>query len=92
MLAFIESVEIILCPTAPSPAPRHGQGLETMFNDTLPYSLTGQPCVVVPSGRSRDGLPIGVQIVGRVWREDLAVAAARSIEATVGGWRQPSMG
>lgn len=92
MLAFIESVEIILCPTAPSPAPRHGQGLETMFNYTLPYSLTGQPCVVVPSGRSRDGLPIGVQIVGRVWREDLAVAAARSIEATVGGWRQPSMG
>ncbi len=62
-----------------------------MFNYTLPYSLTGQPCVVVPSGRSRDGLPIGVQIVGRAWREDQAVAAARSIETTIGGWRQPSM-
>lgn len=91
MLTFMESVEIILCPTAPAPAPLHGEGLETMFNYTLPYSLTGQPCVVVPSRRSRDGLPIGVQIVGRVWREDQAVAAARSIEATIGGWRQPSM-
>ena len=62
-----------------------------MFNYTLPYSLTGQPCVVVPSGRSRDGLPIGVQVVGRVWREDHAVAAARSIETTIGGWLQPSI-
>jgi amidase len=90
MLMFMESVEIIVCPTAPTPAPLHGEGLETMFNYTLPYSLTGQPCVVVPSGRSRDGMPIGVQIVGRAWREDQAVAAARSIETTIGGWRQPS--
>ena len=35
------------------------------------------------------GLPIGVQTVGRMWREDQAVAAARSIETTIGGWRQP---
>ena len=91
LLTFMESVEIIVCPTAPSPAPLHGQGLETMFNYTLPYSLTGQPCIVVPSGRSRDGLPIGVQIVGRAWREDQAVAAARFIESTTGGWRQPSI-
>ena len=88
MLSFMESVELIVCPTAPTPAPLHGDGLETMFNYTLPFSLTGQPCVVVPSGRSRDGLPIGVQIVGRAWREDQAVAAARSIETTVGGWRR----
>jgi hypothetical protein len=36
----------------------------------------------VPSGRSRDRLPIGVQIVGRAWREDQAVAAAGSVETT----------
>jgi len=91
MLTFMESVDVIVCPTAPTPAPLHGEGLDTMFNYTLPYSLTGQPCVVVPSGRSPDGLPIGVQIVGRVWREDQAIAAARTIETTIGGWRQPSM-
>ena len=91
MLAFMESVDLILCPTAPTPAPLHGHGADTMFNYTLPYSLTGQPCVVVPSGRSGDGLPIGVQIVGRVWREDQALAAARNIETAIGGWRRPSI-
>jgi amidase len=91
MLAFMESVEIIVCPAAPTPAPFQGEGLETMFNYTLPYSLTGQPCVVVPAGRASNGLPIGVQIIGRAWREDQAVAAAHSIETAIGGWRQPSM-
>jgi amidase len=91
MLAFMDSVELILCPTAPTPAPLQGEGLETMFHYTLPYSLTGQPCVVVPSGRSGDGLPIAVQIVARAWREDQAVAAAQCIETTLGGWRQPPM-
>ena len=85
----MESVEILLCPAAPTPAPRHGEGLETMFSYTLPYSLTGQPCVVVPAGLSPDRLPIGVQVVARGWREDQAVAAARVIEAAIGGWRRP---
>jgi amidase len=89
MLSFMETVDIIVCPTAPGPADLHGQGLEKMFHYTLPFSLTGQPCVVVPSGRSSEGLPIGVQVVGRVWREDVAIAAARCIELTVGGWRRP---
>jgi amidase len=89
MLAFMESVDIIVCPTAPGPAALHGEGLETIFHYTLPFSLTGQPCVVVPSGRSGEGLPIGVQVVSRVWREDVAIAAARHIEATIGGWRRP---
>ncbi|CAN5216572.1 amidase [soil metagenome] len=89
MLAFMELVDIIVCPTGPGPAASHGEGLDAMFHYTLPFSLSGQPCVVVPSGRSREGLPIGVQVVGRVWREDVAVAAARYLELTVGGWRRP---
>jgi amidase len=89
MLAFMESVDIVVCPTAPGPAALHGEDVETLFHYTLPFSLTGQPCVVVPSGRSGEGLPIGVQVVGRLWREDVAIAAARRIEATIGGWRRP---
>ena len=89
MLAFMDSFDLVVCPTSPGPADVHGQGVETMFHYTLPFSLTGQPCVVVPSGRSRGGLPIGVQIVAAVWREDAAIAAARWIETTVGGWRRP---
>jgi amidase len=89
ILAFMESFDVIVCPTSPGPAERHGEGLDTMFQYTLPFSLTGQPCVVVPSGRSKEGLPIGVQVVAKVWREDVAIAAARCIESTVGGWRRP---
>jgi amidase len=89
MLAFMESVDIIVCPTAPGPAAFHGEALDMMFHYTLPFSLTGQPCVVVPCGRSGEGLPIGVQVVGRVWREDVAIAAAKYIEATIGGWQRP---
>jgi amidase len=91
MLSFMELVDVILCPTAPAPAPLHGDNLDDMFRYTLPYSLSGQPCVVVPSGRSKDGLPIGVQVVGRTWREDEAIAAARCIEDTLGGWCPPPM-
>jgi Asp-tRNA(Asn)/Glu-tRNA(Gln) amidotransferase A subunit family amidase len=89
MLSFMESVDLILCPTAPAPAPPHGEDLDDMFRYTLPYSLSGQPCVVVPSGRSKDGLPIGVQVVGRTWREHEAIAAARCIEDALGGWCPP---
>lgn len=91
MLAFMESVDIVVCPTAPGPATLHGENVETLFHYTLPFSLTGQPCLVVPSGRSGDRLPIGVQVVGRMWREDTAIAAAQRIEATIGGWRRPSV-
>jgi amidase len=78
-----------VCPTSPGPANLHGEGLDTMFNYTLPFSLSGQPCVVVPSGRSAEGLPIGVQLVGPVWREDVVLAVAGYLEHVVGGWRRP---
>ncbi|MDP9227270.1 MAG: amidase [Actinomycetota bacterium] len=89
LLAFMDSVDVIVCPTSPGPASLHGEGLESMFNYTLPFSLSGQPSVVVPLGASEEGLPIGVQVVGRVWRDDVALGVARSLEQMVGGWRTP---
>ena len=38
-----------------------------------------------------EGLPIGVQLVARPWREDVALAAARVVEAASGGWQRPSI-
>jgi amidase len=89
MLAFMGSFDVIVCPTSPGPANLHGEGLDTMFNYTLPFSLSGQPCVVVPSGRSAEGLPIGVQLVGPVWREDVVLAVAGYLEHVVVGCRRP---
>ncbi len=86
-LAFMERFDLIVCPAAPGPAGPHGEPRDTDFVYTLPYSLTGWPCAVVRAGTSPEGLPIGVQVVARPWRDDVAVAAAHRIESALGGWQ-----
>jgi amidase len=65
----------------------HDDAEPLRFNYCLPFSLCGYPCVVVRAGTSADGLPIGVQVVARQWREEQALAVARLIERTLGGWQ-----
>ena len=47
--------------------------------------------MVVRAGVSPEGLPIGVQVVARPWREDVAVAVAQAIEHVLGGWQPPAL-
>ena len=61
------------------------------FSYTMTYNLTGWPAVVVRGGTSPEGLPIGIQVVARPWREDVALAVAQQIEAISGGWKRPSI-
>jgi len=89
MLAFMVPYDAILCPVDARPAPRHGEPPASIFNYTLPFSLTGWPCAVVRAGTSLEGLPIGVQIVARPWREDVALAVALRLEQALGGWQRP---
>jgi amidase len=89
MLAFLEHYDVILCPVSAVTAPPHGEMTSERYSYTLPFSLTGWPCVSVRAGTSPEGLPIGVQVVARPWREDVALAVARQIEQDMGGW-QPS--
>jgi amidase len=56
---------------------------------TTPYSLAGWPCTVVRCGTAPQGLPIGVQVVARPWHDDVALALAGHLEATLGGWQPP---
>ena len=51
------------------------------FSYTLPFSLCGWPCMVVRAGTSAEGMPIGVQIAARPWREDVALAIGQAVEA-----------
>jgi amidase len=55
------------------------------------YNLTGWPGVVVRGGTSPEGLPIGVQLVARPWREDVALAVAQYLEEALGGWQRPPL-
>jgi amidase len=89
MLGFVERYHLILCPVADEPALPLGE--ESNVSYCLPYSLTGYPCVVVRAGTSPAGLPIGVQVVARPWREDVALAAARLVESALGGWSPPPL-
>ena len=87
MLAYMENVDFIVTPVAEQPARPHGQ--EGGIPYTLPYSLTGYPCVVVRVGTTAEGLPVGVQIVSPPWREDIALAVALALEQSHGGWVPP---
>lgn len=91
MLSFMEHRDVVICPAAPYAAGPHGPASECDYAYTLPYSLTGWPCVVVRAGTSSEGLPIGVQVVARPWREDVALAVAQVIEAALGGWQRPML-
>ena len=95
LLAFMESYDAILCPASPYPAIPHGTWLEEFgrgaFTYTAAYNLAGWPGAVVRGGTSPEGLPIGVQIVTRPWREDVALAVARYLEGALGGWQPPPL-
>jgi amidase len=84
MLVIVAHHDAILCPVSADVAPPLGSGGVEMFDYTLPYSLTGWPCVVVRAGTSPEGLPIGVQVVAKAWCEHVALAVGAQIEATLG--------
>ena len=90
LLAFLEPYDLIVCPVAPVPAFEHEEGFGgDGVSFTTPFSLTGWPAAVVRAGSSPEGLPIGVQLVARQWRDDVALAAAAEVERTLGGWQPP---
>lgn len=95
MLGFMRSFDIIVCPVAAFPALPHGESLEDAatpgMSYTSTYNITGWPSTVVRCGTSSEGLPIGVQVVARPWREDVSLAVAQVLENALGGWQRPPL-
>jgi amidase len=91
LLLFMQKYDAILCPVEAYSALSEKSMLDRdhATTYTLPFNLTGQPVVVVRADTSPEGLPIGVQIAARRWREDVALALAERIEAALGGWKAP---
>ena len=99
ILRQMRNYPVLLCPTASIPAFRHGErewqveGKTVKYLDSWSYcewfNLLGFPAVVVPMGDSEQGLPIGVQIVGRPWEEELVLAVAARLEKERGLWKAP---
>ena len=90
LLAFLERYDVILCPVCAFPAPPHDTTL-SIPSYTSVYNMTGWPGAVVRASTSPEGLPIGVQIVARPWREDVALAVAQHLEEALGGWQRPPL-
>lgn len=91
LLGFAASYPLVLGPVAARAAAEHGEWTRMLARGELSFTqgwnLAGWPAAVVRAGADPDGLPIGVQLVAPPWREDLVLAAARRIEAALGGWR-----
>ena len=91
MRPFFERHDVLLTPVAAVPPIRAGQweglgaartflGMAQAYPYTLEWNLTGQPSVSVPTGRSDDGVPIGMQLVGRHGEEGTLLALAAQLE------------
>ncbi len=85
-----ERADVLVCPSIPAPAFRIGEKtadpLTMYLSDvfTVPASLAGLPAISVPSGLTRGGLPLGVQVLGPRFGEEAVFAAARAFEVRAG--------
>ena len=101
ILLQMRNYPVLICPTAAIPAFRHGErewqveGKTVKYLDAWSYcewfNLLGFPAAVVPMGRSEQGLPIGVQIVGRPWEEEVVLSVAAILERERGPWQAPPL-
>ena len=101
VLRQMERYPIWLLPVAPDPAFHHGEIGWTRekhpatFVETFPYTqwfnLLGCPAAVVPVTKSKEGLPIGVQIAGRPWHDAAVLAVAAAVEREFGYTPPPAM-
>jgi Asp-tRNA(Asn)/Glu-tRNA(Gln) amidotransferase A subunit family amidase len=88
--AFFDRYDLLLSPTLPVagvdagvavPPELAGRNLVTWVCYTYPFNLTGQPAASVPAGFTAAGLPVGLQIVARAWREEDLFTTAAALEA-----------
>jgi aspartyl-tRNA(Asn)/glutamyl-tRNA(Gln) amidotransferase subunit A len=90
-----EKCDVILAPTTPTAAFKLGENsddpLAMYLNDVfaVPASLAGLPAMSVPAGLNRDGLPLGLQIIGNALDEQGVLNAGLAIEERAGFVARP---
>ncbi|MBC8115659.1 MAG: amidase [Candidatus Saccharimonas sp.] len=98
---FFEGWDALLCPVSMTSAFLHCKpgtplrideqqvGYELGNAHCVVFNYTGHPAVVLPYKRDRDGLPVGVQLVGRRWSESRLLALAKAMTRITGGFQRP---
>ncbi|MBM4132383.1 MAG: Asp-tRNA(Asn)/Glu-tRNA(Gln) amidotransferase subunit GatA [Nitrospira sp.] len=90
--AAFREVDLIVTPVTPTPAFKLGEKsedpLQMYLSDiyTISVNLAGNPAIAVPCGFSKDGLPIGLQIIGRPFEEETLLRGAHAYEQAT-NWR-----
>jgi amidase len=94
LLAEMQAVPLLLCPVCSVPAFKPFErswmveGTAVSYLDAMRYTqwfnLLGGPAAVVPVAKSAEGLPIGVQIAGRPYADELVLAVATAVESAFG--------
>jgi aspartyl-tRNA(Asn)/glutamyl-tRNA(Gln) amidotransferase subunit A len=94
---FAAGVDAILAPTTPSAAfglgeMQNADPLQMYLNDvfTVTVNLAGLPGVSVPAGLDAQGLPLGLQLIGRPWEEGDLLNCALALERAVGFSQKPN--
>jgi Asp-tRNA(Asn)/Glu-tRNA(Gln) amidotransferase A subunit family amidase len=100
LLEEMRDYPVLLCPVCAVPAFKPFErswrvdGVEVEYLNAMRYTqwfnLLGGPAAVVPVSRSKEGLPIGVQIAGRPYADELVLAVAAAVEGEF-GYRAPEM-
>ncbi len=97
MLAWMEETPLLIAPVGAISAVAHNThkvstdgensfSLFSAFGYAQAFSVFDLPSITVRAGWSAEGLPIGVQIVGRPFQEHLILKAAHLVESALGGW------
>ncbi|HKZ78406.1 MAG TPA: amidase [Pyrinomonadaceae bacterium] len=97
LLNWMRDVPLLVAPVGATPAVPHdvhkvtvgGQTINEFraFSYSQAFNTFDLPAVCVPASKTAEGLPIGVQIVGRPFAEEFVLAAAGIVEKALGGWR-----
>jgi aspartyl-tRNA(Asn)/glutamyl-tRNA(Gln) amidotransferase subunit A len=84
--AAFSKVDLLICPTSPTTAFKTGEKTADPLNmylsdlTTIPVNLAGLPALSIPCGFDNKGLPIGMQLIGDVLKEDLLLQVAYAYE------------
>ncbi|ONI81170.1 amidase [Actinosynnema sp. ALI-1.44] len=102
---FFAEFDVVVCPITPTPAFPHSRadlgerrididGVEHRFLDQFVWAglatMPGLPATAVPAGRSPEGLPVGVQLVGPMFEDRTPLRLAELLEQEIGGFRAPA--
>lgn len=101
IVSFFNSVDVLVLPTYLHPTIRVGEWASLSPEETLqkiiswvapcpPFNASGQPALALPTGFDSNGLPVGVQLIGRPAAESTLIAIAAQIEAATRSARRPA--